>query len=133
MKKINFEFEEGKGVIALYRENMQKIYDDYVSEINDIKSTREYFLDELDEELESYLKRGLRFIHTWDIMMNDLEPSDRNLLLAMGATDNDYDEVLSYFNGRNCNVKNKRTLSVMVCKARRNLRELYKEKYKELI
>lgn len=127
MKKIEiFSYEIGKGKVAEYIEMMERRYKevhqeymDYQNAIYDDDPRFNWFRPDI----------ALKFLRLWRLIMNDADPRDRNLTLAYLAYDANYDLVLDVFNGAGCNYKNVHSLKVLICAARKNIRELYEAKY----
>lgn len=128
MMNINLEYEIAKGTVSEYIENMDmecaaleeniRVYD---NEIYD-SGTFEYF----DRN------KALRFVRTWKIIKSDaITISQRNLLCAFAACNNKLTPCLVFFNGKGKNIKNKRTLAVMISNARKAVVNKYKELYNE--
>lgn len=125
-KTINTEYEVGKEDVANYIKTMTNLYDDYKRLIDIYENT--ITGDEPELEYFNY-KKALKFIRTWDIITKDIVPYNRNLIFALEACGEDYTKCLAYFNGCGKGYKNKATLQVLVCRARKEVDTIYKQKY----
>ena len=128
-KKIeNFVYEIGKGrieeFIALMDRRYNEIYQEYMDYQNAIYDDDPRF-NWFNPEY------ALKFMRTWKLLMNEADPRDRNLVLAFLAYDCDYAAVLEVFNGAGCSYKTEHSLRVLICAARKRVRELYYEKYRK--
>lgn len=120
----NEVFDEAKDKVAEYEKLMQETYESFLEEIKELENP--FRVEDTDE---GEVKKMKKFCRTWEIMNNKLTVSDKNILLVMGAYNQKYDEVLACFNGRGSKVKNLRTLQVMVCQARKRVRDFYNKEY----
>lgn len=123
---INLEYEIGKGLVADYIETMERecqATKDMITEFDN---------DMLDSEEFDYFDRdkALRFVRTWEIIQSDsISIAQRNLICAFAACSNKLDECLAFFNGKGKNIKNKRTLAVLISNARKAVTKEYEKKY----
>lgn len=125
---INLEYEIAKGIVSEYIDTMNK----------ECEATEEniklFDADMTDSTVFDYFNRekALRFVRTWRIIQSDkISIAQRNLLCAFAACDNKLAECLDFFNGKGKNIKNKRTLAVMISNARKAVTEEYNKLYKE--
>lgn len=123
---INKEYEIGKGKVAEYINTMNE-------QCLTLKMELEAFDNDMfDSEKFDYFNRekALKFIRIWDIIQSDaITIAQRNLLCAFAACDNKLTECLDFFNGKGKNIKNKRTLAVMISNARKAVTNKYNELY----
>lgn len=127
MRKQNNEYEIGKGMVAEYIKQMEETYDDLKRLIDLYDGT---LYPENNPELVNFnYDKAIKFVRTWELINNDIQPHNRNLIFAIEASGEDYTKCLEYFNGKGKGYKNKATLHVLVCNARNELRLKYIEKY----
>ena len=119
----NIGYEIAKGKVAEYIAYMDCVYEDKMKQIEEYNSE---ITNEFKDEYFDYNK-SLKFVRTWDIIKNDINPAERNLVIASEVA-KDYDECLTYFNGIKA-PKNVASLKVLVCNARRKIREIYNQKW----
>lgn len=123
---INLEYEIGKGLVADYIETMER----------ECQATKN-MITEFDNNMLDYDKfeyfdrdKAFRFVKTWDIIQSDsISIVQRNLICAFAACNNKLDECLAFFNGKGKNIKNKRTLAVIISNARKAVIKEYEKKY----
>lgn len=126
-KKIdNFVYEIGKDkvteVIQMMNKRYEEVYQEYIEYQNAI-------FDDDPRFIWFNSDYALKFLRTWKILMNDADPSDRNLVLAYLAYEADYDAILEVFNGSGCDYRSAGSLRILIWAARRNVRNLYEAKY----
>lgn len=112
-EKTEITYESGKRIVAEYIERMN--------------ASKEYLLDRLkyDYGSEDFNRdAAVRFIRTWDIIMNDLTPVQRNLFVAFSAFDRKADDCIKLFNASNVY-----SLRQMVYVIQKKIVKVYKEKY----
>ena len=123
---INKEYEIGKGKVAEYI----SVMDEQCATLKeDLKAFNNDMFD--SEEFDYFNKdKAERFIRTWEIIQSDaITIAQRNLLCAFAACNNKLADCLDFFNGKGKNIKNKRTLAVMISNARKAVTDKYKELY----
>lgn len=123
---INLEYEIAKGKVNEYIETMniecEALEENIKQYDNDMCDSTEF--DYFDRE------KALRFVRTWKIInSNAITIAQRNLLCAFAACNNKLEPCLVFFNGKGKNIKNKRTLAVMIANARRAVVNKYNELY----
>ena len=120
--KINKQYEIAKCVIVNYIAGMKELY-----EINQDVIDK-YNNSIYDDEVED-LEVAIKFCRTWDIIMNDLSVSDRNLFILYQASDRNMKKALEYFNSIGKSYKNTATLTVIMCGIKKKIKEIYFNKY----
>ena len=125
-KKIN-EYEVGKGLVAEYVASMDNLCDDYKRLIELYDSC--IYPEDNPELADFNYDIAVKFIRTWDVIKNDIQPHNKNLIFAIEASGQNYAKCLEYFNGVGNGYKNKATLHVLVCNARKEVEKKYMEKY----
>lgn len=123
---INLEYEIGKGKVAEYIAIMNSKCEAIREEIV------AFDLDMFDSDAFEFFDRekSLKFIRTWEIIQSDaVSIAQRNLICAFAACGNKLDDCLAFFNGKGKNIKNKRTLAVMISNARKVVTDKYNELY----
>lgn len=123
---INLEYEIGKGKVSEYIEEMNKRCTEIKEELKAFDS------DAFDSECYDYFNKDkqLKFVRMWEIIQSDaITIAQRNLLCAYAACDNKLHDCLNFFNGKGKNIKNKRTLAVLISNARKAVINKYKELY----
>lgn len=125
---INLEYEIAKGMVADYIETMNE----------ECKATEQNIIlfdnDMTDSTTFDYFDRdkALRFVRTWKIIQSDkISIARRNLLCAFAACNNKLTECLDFFNGKGKNIKNKRTLAVLISNARKAVTDEYNKLYND--
>lgn len=117
----NIGYEIAKGKVAEYIAHMDAVYE---IKKEQIKAFENEITDEFDDEYFNYWK-SVEFVRTWEIIKYDLNPAERNLVIAIECA-KDYNECLSYFNGTKA-PKNVATLRTLICNARNKIRYIYNQ------
>lgn len=121
----NLEYDEAKKKISKYMSMM----DAKCRELKkDIKGFDSDMFDSSEYEFFDR-EKALRFIRMWNIIKKKITPNQRNLLCAFAVSNSNVKECLKIFNGTVCNLKNGRTLTAMVCSAKKTVRRKYDELY----
>lgn len=123
---INLEYEIGKGKVSEYIDTMNKRCSEIADEI------KAFDKDMFNSDEFEYFNRDkqLKFIRMWNIIQSDaVTIAQRNLLCAFAACDNKLSDCLDFFNGKGKNIKNKRTLAVLISNARKAVTDKYNELY----
>lgn len=126
MNTNNTKYTIAKEMVTEYIDKMDSLYEDKLKQIEDYKTN---VIDEFDEYFDYY--KALKFVRTWDIIKNNLNPAEKNLVIASECA-KDYEECLSFFNGGKA-PKNIATLRVLICNARKKIREIYNQKWGDCV
>ena len=120
----NMDYERAKSKVTRYIEKMDALYKQY---LKDIEKYDNEMID--SDEFEWFNReRALAFVRTWKIIRG-MTPTQRNLLYAYGASDNNYDTFVRIFNGLGNKYNNNRTLTAVLVSAKRGLRGRYEKLY----
>ena len=117
------DYKKLKNKMTEYSNQMKVIYEEYSHAIELYENSPVIYHPELEWFNYSV---AVKFIRTWDIINNDLRESQKNLLLSYYACGESYDKMLEAFESDTCS---KGTLRVMMCLARKKVKEIYNEKY----
>lgn len=121
-EKTKYNYKKLKTEMTEYLKQMKVIYEEYSHAIELFENSVTYH-----PELEWFnYSEAVKFIRTWDIINNNLRESQKNLLLAYYACGESYDKMLEAFESDTCT---KGSLKVMMCLARKKVKEIYNEKY----
>ena len=85
-----------------------------------------------DENLPEYTgfdyQQAIKYMRTWDII-KELPTDKKNLFIIYVACDFNYKNTLAIFNDIGKGYKNAATLRVMISNIRKQIKEIYKDKY----
>ena len=85
-----------------------------------------------DENLPEYTgfdyHQAIRYMRTWDII-KELPTDKKNLFIIYTACDFNYKNTLAIFNDIGKGYKNAATLRVMISNIRKQIKEIYKDRY----
>lgn len=118
-KQKNKEYEAGKKLVAEYIEKMNGIY----------KDTFQRLMNDMDEDSEFESIEAVKFIRTWDIIMNDITEYEKNLFCTYSACDSNAYKCLDIFNGKGNNIKNIFSIRAMIYTIKKKINKIYNEKY----
>lgn len=117
----NIKYEQGKRLL----EKSIKQTDMYVEWLKDM--CKNY-----DENLPEYTgfdyHQAIAYMRTWDII-KELPTDKKNLFIIYVACDFNYKNTLAIFNDIGKGYKNAATLRVMISNIRKQIKEIYKDRY----
>lgn len=111
----------------------KQLLDNYIEEMDKQYEMHKYLqnkfingINEDDSELEYFnYKKSVEFVRTWDII-KEMNPIQRNIYLLFMIAEGKYKDLVKLMDNR---FKNEATLRVMVCNAKRIIKDRYKELY----
>lgn len=120
-------------VFGLYMKKSKILLDNYIEEMERLYSMHKYlqkkFIDGIHEdaaELDNFnYKESIEFVRTWDIIKN-MNASQRNIYLLFMIAEGKYKPLMKIIGNE---YKNEATLRVMVCNAKKIIKNKYKELY----
>ena len=126
--QTNIKYSKGKKLLEKFYTNMDKLIADLQSNI-DIYDNAIDNPDDVPELAWFNYRKAVKLKRTYNIILNDLQPTERNLFCIYLACNYDYEKTLEIFNGENKGYKNIATLRVIIANIRKIIKEKYKEKY----